>query len=169
MLILVLFLSVLSKVTTGERFCDESPFITCPHPKLFTTIPTSVTVYNDLCPELKYYIQCLGKYQVKCGGTFEFFKSDEEYESLVSAFSEFCEEGALLNIIATENLKCLNESFSANHCPEEMDTFLTVFQNSFLDDPEIIIDFPHTWKNCLEETFLLLVLLKRYLKIVAIL
>ncbi|KAF8774744.1 hypothetical protein HNY73_017263 [Argiope bruennichi] len=56
------------------------------------------------------------------------FANPERYVKLVDVFNEICEEGSVLNEVATGNLKCFNETFSHTNCEQERKTFLEPYE-----------------------------------------
>ncbi|CAL1301234.1 unnamed protein product [Larinioides sclopetarius] len=70
---------------------------------------------------LSTFVRCLKDFQDKCDPeSSHIFASEEEYNGMYGVFSEVCEEGTFLNRIATENLRCFNQTFQTTSCPEKM-------------------------------------------------
>ncbi|GBN72687.1 hypothetical protein AVEN_97050-1 [Araneus ventricosus] len=147
MILFLLAFLAFSKASLGDVICDGDPFEICPRPKLFTAVPTSKTEYDDLCPYLRDYVLCLGRLEKDC--TTKFFATPEEYTSVVTAFSEFCEEGSLLNLIVTENLKCLNESLGSEFCRVQANTAATTFEELMSVVTETEAEIPYVGSLCL--------------------
>ncbi|XP_055949813.1 uncharacterized protein LOC129984067 [Argiope bruennichi] len=152
MILFLLAFLTLSKASLGDVICQEDIFESCPRPKLFSMVPVDKAEYDALCPFLKDYIMCLGRFQKDC--TTKFFATPEEYTSILTAFSEFCEEGSLLNIIVTENLKCLNESLGNSFCTVQANTMATTFEDLLSVVTETDAEIPHVGSVCLRESFL---------------
>ncbi|CAL1297003.1 unnamed protein product [Larinioides sclopetarius] len=152
MILLLLTFLAFSKASLGDVICEGEPFETCPRPTLFTTVPVSKTEYDELCPDLRDYIACLGRLETNC--TTKFFTSPEDYTNVLTAFSEFCEDGSLLNIIFTENLKCLNESLGSDICRVQANAAASTFEDltSVVTDTEV--EIPYIGSPCLYESFL---------------
>ncbi|CAL1296995.1 unnamed protein product [Larinioides sclopetarius] len=70
---------------------------------------------------MKSYLRCLKEWQDECGQEYRvvFFGTTEIFQANYDTLTEICEEGTLLNAVATENLKCVNETFSRTRCHEE--------------------------------------------------
>ncbi|PRD23389.1 UNVERIFIED_CONTAM: hypothetical protein NCL1_46481 [Trichonephila clavipes] len=135
MWILILTFTVCAKVTLGEISCSEEWYNLCEPPDLFEGIPVSPGEFANMCPQLLTYIKCLKEYEDACKeANFSFF-TKEEYEGMVSAFSELCDPESLLNAVVVDHLQCLNETFSNTLCVEESEVSLVNYKEPISDTP----------------------------------
>ncbi|XP_055949810.1 uncharacterized protein LOC129984064 [Argiope bruennichi] len=150
--LLVSSVLLIVRATLGEIDCENSPFVHCEVPKSFKELLQDISEFRVHCSETKSYLRCAKEYQDKCGTTrIELFRSEDLFEATYNAISEVCEEGTLLNIVAIENLKCFNDTFSKTECRKEAAEFSEPLIERLNEDPE----FEH--QNtldifCLEET-----------------
>ncbi|GBO33230.1 hypothetical protein AVEN_115882-1, partial [Araneus ventricosus] len=115
--------------TAGEIDCDKYRHEQCLRPKLFSEIPREVDVFNALCPDMLTYIKCSEEYDMKCEEEkHRRFADPERYANFRSVFGEICEEGSALNEVATNNLKCFNETFSNTNCRLDLLAFMDSFK-----------------------------------------
>ncbi|CAL1296988.1 unnamed protein product [Larinioides sclopetarius] len=150
--VLLLSLSVLLivKVTLGEIDCKKGPFKQCKRPKMFDEIPTEVSDFNELCAETKSYLRCTKDYQDECGTKLiTLYHSPGIFEASYNTISDACEDGTLLNLVATENLKCFNETFGKTNCRVEAGVFVEPIMKREREDE----NYEYTFGLfCLDET-----------------
>ncbi|GBL78312.1 hypothetical protein AVEN_82057-1 [Araneus ventricosus] len=105
---------------------------------------------------MKSHLRCIKEFQDDCGtDRVVFFETPEIFEATYDTFSEICEEGTLLNTVATENLKCFNETFGKTRCFEESDQFLEPFIKEVRENEELEPKFSY---SCLTLSYLLRIL-----------
>ncbi|CAL1301235.1 unnamed protein product [Larinioides sclopetarius] len=114
----------------AEVDCSKSAYDGCVTPTLFTYIPTDLSEFNRLCPQLPAFQRCLKDFQDECGSeSSSVFKSEEEYNGKYGAYNEVCESGTFLNRVATENLRCFNQTFQTTSCPEKVKSVTGPFRS----------------------------------------
>ncbi|GBO33485.1 hypothetical protein AVEN_55548-1, partial [Araneus ventricosus] len=87
--------------------------------------------------ETKSYLRCAKEYQDECGtGRITLFRSRDLFEGTYNTISDVCEEGTLLNSVATENLKCFNETFGKTKCRQEAVEFVDPLVKRVREDEE---------------------------------
>ncbi|CAL1301233.1 unnamed protein product [Larinioides sclopetarius] len=97
MWIFLLFTFVLTlKGTLAEVDCHAEDLSECVRPKLFSYVPSELSEFNALCPQLPAFMRCLKEYQDSCEG-MKYFRSQDEYNEIYGAFRDVCEEGTLFN------------------------------------------------------------------------
>ncbi|GFR31029.1 uncharacterized protein TNCT_471051, partial [Trichonephila clavata] len=121
--------------TFGEISCSEEWYNLCEPPDLFEGIPVSPSEFTAMCPQLLDYIKCLKEYEDTCKDANLNFFTKEEYEGMVSAFSELCNPESLLNAVVVDHLQCLNDTFSNTLCVEESEVSLTDYKEPISDKP----------------------------------
>ncbi|CAL1296994.1 unnamed protein product [Larinioides sclopetarius] len=117
MILLAFSVLLISKVTFGKINCKDI----CERSERTKVVPREVSDFKDYCVEMKSYLRCLKEWQDECGQEYRvvFFGTTEIFQANYDTLTEICEEGTLLNAVATENLKCVNETFSRTRCHEE--------------------------------------------------
>ncbi|KAF8774752.1 hypothetical protein HNY73_017271 [Argiope bruennichi] len=133
MWIFLFYSFTLAQGILAEVDCSKSGFDECETPAMFYFIPTEISTYNRLCPQLTAFFKCLKSFQDKCDE--HIFDSKAEYEGMYGAFSDLCEEGTFLNTVATANLRCFNDTFSTTDCPEKMKAITGPYRSS-IDETE---------------------------------
>ncbi|GBL88949.1 hypothetical protein AVEN_19071-1, partial [Araneus ventricosus] len=81
--------------TLAEVDCSKDAYDECETPAMFSFIPTNVSEYNRLCPQLPTYARCLKEFQDQCAKRI--FASEEVYDGMHGTLSDVCEEGTFLN------------------------------------------------------------------------
>ncbi|CAL1296987.1 unnamed protein product [Larinioides sclopetarius] len=139
MLLLVISMLLIAKVTLEEIDCKLKPFENCKRPKVFKAIPREISDFNDRCVETKSYLRCTKNWQDTCGTQLiVLFQEPDLFEAGYNTVSEICEEGTLLNTVATENLKCFNETFGKTRCSEEAEEFLEPLMKRREDEEYVV-------------------------------
>ncbi|GFT92643.1 uncharacterized protein NPIL_170791 [Nephila pilipes] len=119
MWIFILIISVIVKVTSGSISCSQDAFDQCKQPVIFDRIPVSADEFTTLCPELLNYVKCFKEFEETCPEENISFFRKEEYEGMISEFTELCDPESLINAVVIDNLQCLNETFSNTTCVSE--------------------------------------------------
>ncbi|CAL1296998.1 unnamed protein product [Larinioides sclopetarius] len=101
----------------------------CERSERSKAVPREVSDFKDYCVEMKSHLRCLKEWQDECGQEYRvvFFETTEIFEATYNILTEICEEGTLLNTVATENLKCVNKTFSRTRCHEEAEEIVEPF------------------------------------------
>ncbi|CAL1296990.1 unnamed protein product [Larinioides sclopetarius] len=82
--------------------------------------------HDSALRETKSYYRCTRQYQDECGtGRITLYDSPGLFEATYDTISDVCEDGTLLNLVVTENLKCFNDTFGKTNCLEEAEDFVT--------------------------------------------
>ncbi|CAL1297002.1 unnamed protein product [Larinioides sclopetarius] len=149
-LTLSIFIFATVTVISEEDGCTKNPFEKCRYPKLFTMIPDSEADFNAICPELTNYVLCLKVYEDLCGeGNNIIFEPEEVYENLYNIFSALCDKGTLINAVVTENLRCLNRTFSSTRCGEDTYSILNTYRKPTKSSPDEEILYSSAELHCL--------------------
>ncbi|GBN92130.1 hypothetical protein AVEN_240042-1 [Araneus ventricosus] len=150
MLLFALSVLLIAKVTLGEIDCETDLFVNCERPKVFNQIPREVSEFNDSCVETKSYLRCAKEYRDECGKDGRIlFRSPGLFDDTYNTVSDVCEEGTLLNSVATENLKCFNETFGKTKCRQGAAEFVEPLERRIRENEELEYTFSFL---CLRET-----------------
>ncbi|GBM90963.1 hypothetical protein AVEN_275245-1 [Araneus ventricosus] len=145
MFLLAFSVLLIARVTLGENDCGFHRFSLCERPEEMKAIPREVPDFNNYCVAMKSHLRCIKEFQDDCGtDRVVFFETPEIFEATYDTFSEICEEGTLLNTVATENLKCFNETFGKTRCHEESDQFLEPFIKEVRENEELEPKFSYS-------------------------